>query len=113
PPFAINLVHPRPVAWDLLMRSMADSVELPLKPFAEWVQDVRDRAPNATAEDLENIPSIKLLDFLAAAQAREADVEFSTTKAEELSDWMRLLEPLNVTDARRWMEYWQGKKFIQ
>ncbi|KAJ7625826.1 putative nonribosomal peptide synthetase, partial [Roridomyces roridus] len=53
PPFAINLVHPHPVPWDLVMSSMADFVKLPLKPFAEWVQNIRDLVPNATAEDLE------------------------------------------------------------
>ncbi|KAJ7604122.1 putative aminoadipate reductase [Roridomyces roridus] len=113
PPFAINLVHPRPIPWDLVMSSMADSVKVPLKPFAEWVQDIRDRLPNATAEDLENIPGLKLLDFLAAAEAGRANTEFSTTKAQELSNSMKLLEPLNVNDARRWMGYWQGKNFIQ
>ncbi|KAJ7625734.1 putative aminoadipate reductase [Roridomyces roridus] len=113
PPFAINLVHPHPVPWDLVMSSMADSVKVPLKPFAEWVQDIRDRAPNASAEDLENIPGIKLLDFLAAAEAGQASTDFSTTQAQELSDSMRLLEPLNVNDARRWMGYWKGKNFIQ
>ncbi|KAJ7625813.1 putative nonribosomal peptide synthetase [Roridomyces roridus] len=113
PPFAINLVHPRPVPWDLVMSSMADSVNVPLKPFAQWVQDVRDRVPNATAEDLEHIPGIKILDFLAAAEAGQASTEFSTTKAQKLSDSMRLLEPLNANDARRWMGYWQGKHFIQ
>ncbi|KAJ7625698.1 putative aminoadipate reductase, partial [Roridomyces roridus] len=111
PPFAINLVHPRPVPWDLVMSSMAESAKIPLKPFAEWVKDIRDRAPNATAEDLENIPGIKLLDFLAAAAAGQANTEFSTTQAQQLSDSTRLLEPLNENDARRWMEYWRGKEF--
>lgn len=37
---------------------------------------------------------------------------FATDRAQEVSDWMRLLKPLNEEDARRWMGYWKDKKFI-
>jgi hypothetical protein len=45
PPLAVNLVHPRPIAWKNLMQPMRDAVYqkdltsslLPLIPFSQWV----------------------------------------------------------------------------
>ncbi|KAJ7636836.1 putative aminoadipate reductase [Roridomyces roridus] len=108
----INLVHPRPVPWDCIMSSMAGMVDLPMIPFAEWVQRVKGRAVNATAGDLDSIPGIKLLDFLTRMVAYQANIEFSTTKAQELSSSIRSLTPLDAEDARRWMAYWRRKEFI-
>ncbi|KAJ7636845.1 hypothetical protein FB45DRAFT_742764, partial [Roridomyces roridus] len=108
----INLVHPCPVPWDVIMSSMAGIAELPMIPFPEWVQRVRDRAMSATAEDFENIPGIKLLDFLTSMAGKPANLEFSTTKAQELSRSLRTLQPLDEKDVRRWMAYWRRKDFI-
>ncbi|KAJ6491913.1 acetyl-CoA synthetase-like protein [Mycena sanguinolenta] len=108
PPFAINLVHPRPVSWDFIMSALA--VQLPLIPFADWVQQLQDRSTTATAKDIEKIPGIKLLDFFKAAVSGTGNINFSTSKAQTVSESMRLLEPLCVEDAKRWMQSW--KEFL-
>ncbi|KAF7341008.1 Acetyl-CoA synthetase-like protein [Mycena sanguinolenta] len=110
PPFAINLVHPRPVAWDFVMSNLASTVHLPLIPFGEWVQQLKDLSTTATAKDIEKIPGIKLLDFFKAAAAGTANIRFSTSKAQMVSESMRLLEPLRAQDAKQWMQYW--KEFL-
>ncbi|KAJ7625844.1 acetyl-CoA synthetase-like protein, partial [Roridomyces roridus] len=112
-PFALNVVHPRPVPWDFVMSCVADFTKLPLTPFAEWMQKLRDRESGATVEDLEDIPALKLLGFLNTPMTGEGDVGFDTTKAQELSRSIRVLAPLEGDDVRRWMKYWQGKKFIE
>ncbi|KAJ7855599.1 hypothetical protein B0H14DRAFT_3645801 [Mycena olivaceomarginata] len=63
PPPTANIVHPRPISWDVVMSTMASAVQLPLIPFADWVQQIEVRSTRATAEDIANIPGIKLLDF--------------------------------------------------
>ncbi|KAJ6457244.1 putative aminoadipate reductase [Mycena sanguinolenta] len=108
PPFAINLVHPRPVSWNFIMSALA--VQLPLIPFADWVQQLQDHSTNATAEDIEKIPGIKLLDFFKATVSGTGNIDFSTSKAQTVSESMRLLEPLRAEDAKRWMQYW--KEFL-
>ncbi|KAJ7439939.1 putative aminoadipate reductase [Mycena latifolia] len=114
PPFAINLVHPRPVPWDTIMSSMARIAQRPLIPFIDWVRQLETRSARATAEDIKNIPGIKLLDFFTSAMAGRgsASTEFSTLKAQALSDAMRLAEQLSTKDAERWMQYWKDKGFI-
>ncbi|KAF8215591.1 hypothetical protein K438DRAFT_1954309 [Mycena galopus ATCC 62051] len=113
PPFAVNLVHPRPVSWDFVVSIMARTVQLPLTPLADWVQKVQDGASRATAEDVSNIPGIKLLDFFTATAAKAGTIEFSTLKAQALSKSMELLNPLNEDDVNQWMQYWREKGFIR
>ncbi|KAJ6457255.1 putative aminoadipate reductase [Mycena sanguinolenta] len=112
PPFAVNLVHPRPIPWDLVMSTMASTAQLPLIPFTDWVQQLQDRSSGATAEDIADLPGIMLLDFLKATANEGGGIEFSTAKAQALSDSMKLLKPLNEDDVKQWMQYWRKKKFI-
>ncbi|KAJ7236051.1 acetyl-CoA synthetase-like protein [Mycena haematopus] len=106
PPFAVNLVHPRPVSWDFIISAMANTAQLPLVPFADWVQQLQDRSTTASAEDIEKIPGLKLLDFFKAALCGAGNLNFSTSKAQAVSQFMRLLEPLRDEDVKRWMRYW-------
>ncbi|KAJ7785171.1 putative aminoadipate reductase [Mycena maculata] len=112
PPFAINLVHPHPVPWNTVLSSMANFAQLPLISFANWVEQLKMLSAHASAEDIEKIPGIKLLDFFDAVVAGQGNTEFSTTKAQGLSDAMKFLKPLGEDDAHRWMQYWKEKRFI-
>ncbi|KAJ7488848.1 putative aminoadipate reductase [Mycena latifolia] len=111
-PFAINLVHPRPVSWDMIISSMARIANRKLIPFADWVHQLEIRSARAMPEDIKNIPGIKLLDFFTAAMTGRGSTEFSTVKAQELSDAMRSVEPLGMEDVERWMRYWSNEGFI-
>ncbi|KAF8215639.1 hypothetical protein K438DRAFT_1926187 [Mycena galopus ATCC 62051] len=111
PPFAVNLVHPRSVPWDFVMSAMASETHLPLIPFANWVQQLQDRSTQATADDIANIPGIKLLGFFNAIPSK-AGAEFSTLKAQALSESMKSLNSLKEDDVKQWMNYWREKKFI-
>ncbi|KAJ7731236.1 putative aminoadipate reductase [Mycena metata] len=112
PPFAINLIHPRPIPWDDVISTMARIVRLPLVPFADWVKQLEDRSVGATAADIENIPGIKLLDFFRAAVEGAGNIQFSTEKTQTMSESMRLLKPLGDEDVQRWMQYWREKQFL-
>ncbi|KAF7340998.1 Acetyl-CoA synthetase-like protein [Mycena sanguinolenta] len=63
PPFAVNLVHPCPIPWNIVMSTMASTAQLPLIPFADWVQQLQDRSSGATAADIADLPGVVLLDF--------------------------------------------------
>jgi hypothetical protein len=126
-PFAVNLVHPQPVPWDLIMSAMAAAMQIPLIPLVDWLQQLEFRSTRATAEDIENIvsgfaeirkawanisqPGIKLLDFFKRFVGGAGNIEFSTSKAEDLSEAMNL-NPLGEDDVTKWMHYWKEKEFI-
>ncbi|KAJ7622628.1 putative aminoadipate reductase [Mycena polygramma] len=112
PPFAVNLVHPRPIPWDRVMQAVANDAQLPLIPFPDWIQQLQVRSAAATAEDFETVPGLKLLDFFRVGVPGVVHREFSTLKAQVLSEAMRFLEPLTEEDAKRWMSYWRHKKYI-
>ncbi|KAJ6514509.1 male sterility protein-domain-containing protein [Mycena vitilis] len=112
PPFAVNLIHPRPVPWDRILQVVANDVQLPLTRFSDWVQQLQACASAATAEDFEKIPGLKLLDFFRVGVPGVLHRQFSTSKAQVLSEKIRALEPLTEEDAKRWMRYWRHKTYI-
>ncbi|KAJ7625825.1 male sterility protein-domain-containing protein [Roridomyces roridus] len=89
PPFVVNLVHPRPVPWDLLMGSIAAMAQLPM------------RLNTLLLEQTQPLPVLKLLNFLTAAMDAQWHVDCSTANAEEMSEVIRSLKPLDADDARR------------
>ncbi|KAJ7056386.1 putative aminoadipate reductase [Mycena amicta] len=111
-PFAVNLVHPRPVAWDAIMGAMAKVAQLPLVPITEWVAQVDRLGKNPSAEDMEQIPAIKLLDLLKSAIGDTGSVQFSTVHAQRVSETIASLPSLSEEDAKRWMGYWNSSGFI-
>ncbi|KAJ7193227.1 putative aminoadipate reductase [Mycena pura] len=110
-PFAINLVHPRPIPWDAVISSMAGAVRLPLVPIGDWISQIETRATHATTEDMENIPGIKLLDFFRAGMG--GSVQFSTSKAQAVSESMHSMKQLSEDDVRQWIHYWRRVRFIK
>ncbi|KAG1750096.1 putative aminoadipate reductase [Suillus lakei] len=72
PPIAVNLVHPRPIAWRTLMQPIGDALferkvtgnPLPLVSFSEWLEQLESRAKDLSEENIKHIPAIKLLNFM-------------------------------------------------
>jgi len=65
PPIAINVVHPRPVEWEALMKPISDALfaknitrePLPLIPSAEWYHRLEKHAVNANEETIKRVVS--------------------------------------------------------
>jgi len=63
PPVAVNVVHPRPIAWNALMRPVSDAIfehkvmsnPLPLIPFSEWLEKLESAAKDASEETMKHI----------------------------------------------------------
>ncbi|KAG2133342.1 putative aminoadipate reductase [Suillus clintonianus] len=130
PPIAINLVHPRPVAWKTLMRPVADaiferkitSVSLPFIPFSEWSEKVELSAKNPSEQNIQRIPAIKLLNYIRfisrsdiairASGEMRSDVggftSFATGVAQRVSLTVKELEPLSSVTATTWVDYWEA-----
>ncbi|OAX30945.1 hypothetical protein K503DRAFT_870821 [Rhizopogon vinicolor AM-OR11-026] len=135
PPIAVNLVHPRPIAWKTLMQPIADTIverkitsnPLPLVPFSEWFVKLESSAKGASEDTMKRIPAIKLLDFMrfitrsdiAMRASWEMTLEagsftpFSTAVAQRVSPTVKDLEPLSSADAERWVEYWSAVGMFQ
>ncbi|KAF8192961.1 putative aminoadipate reductase [Pholiota molesta] len=112
-PAALNVVHPRPIAWNSILSSINDAIveeglspsRIPVVDFSTWVSSLESHAKDSSPESLENIPAIKLLDFFRSISGMDAilrqkakeDVEtgglamFSTTKVQSVSPTMKSL----------------------
>jgi hypothetical protein len=66
PPIAVNLVHPRPIAWKTLMQPVADRIlelkitsnSIPLVPFSEWLEKLESSTKDASEETIKHIVSV-------------------------------------------------------
>ncbi|KAE9394513.1 NAD(P)-binding protein [Gymnopus androsaceus JB14] len=114
PPFAINLVHPRPVSWTSVMGAMQESLisakhlstdALPMVPFRKWALALEDTASTLLSERIaKDIPAAKIIEFVRAlAKASEETVEdsealggtvFKTTNIQRISRRIRELDPI-------------------
>ncbi|KAG1905243.1 putative aminoadipate reductase [Suillus fuscotomentosus] len=135
PPIAVNLVHPRPVAWRTLIQPVADALverkvtnyPLPLVPFSEWHDKLESSAKDLSKETMKRIPAIKLLDFMrfmarsdiATRASGEMSSEaggvasFATAVAERVSPTMKELKSLSSADAAQWVDYWVAMEMFQ
>jgi hypothetical protein len=66
PPIAVNLVHPKPIAWKTLMQPVADAIfelnitsnPIPLAPFSEWLEKLESSAKDSSEETIKRIVSV-------------------------------------------------------
>jgi len=134
PPIAVNIVHPRSVAWTAVMQNLRkiliqekglDSDALQIVPYSHWLSKLEDHAKAPSEEDLRNVPGVKLVDFYRAQvfvdetlrrdgleNAESAGLTPLITKnAERLSETMRNLQPLDELVIEKWVKYWIAAGF--
>ncbi|KZP33045.1 acetyl-CoA synthetase-like protein [Athelia psychrophila] len=134
PSIALNVVHPKPVAWSTVMQPISEALHkanlttkvLPLIPFKQWFEMLEQRERGADEKDMSRVPAIKLLEFFrglssadaAIRQSQGTDAEaggsrsFSTVKSQAASDTMRDLAQIDAEDAERWVGYWSSVGFF-
>ncbi|KAF8129542.1 acetyl-CoA synthetase-like protein [Boletus edulis] len=133
PPPALNIVNPRSAPWAKIIafvrrailkrKALAGEDVLPIVPFGEWFVLLERKAENATEDDLTKIPAIKLLEFFRALARGDETIRsmgidtteaagmtnFSTTKAQEVSETMANMQAIGEIEADAWVGYWVGK----
>jgi hypothetical protein len=65
-PAALNVVHPRPIAWNSILSSINDAIveeglspsRIPVVDFSAWVSSLESHAKDSSPESLENIVSL-------------------------------------------------------
>ncbi|KZT04547.1 acetyl-CoA synthetase-like protein [Laetiporus sulphureus 93-53] len=128
-PDLVDIVHPRPVSWRESLSGVNAELgrSLPFISLDDWVKKIEGVAEGgASADDLETIPGIKLLEYFRSLSAMERDAReshvteievgglplFHTEKVESVSPTIAKLRPLGEEDARAWVKYWKNIKFI-
>ncbi|KAH8103378.1 hypothetical protein BXZ70DRAFT_1055180, partial [Cristinia sonorae] len=127
-PELMNVVHPRPTPWHNIMEDLNDAFglgnSLPLIPFEQWTTKVEEMAVNPTGSDLQDVPAIKLLQFLrqvvhssvseSSRSLRDAEgfPKYDTARARQVSPSLRHTAPLGRDQVKMWVSYWRSKDFL-
>ncbi|EKM51562.1 uncharacterized protein PHACADRAFT_127221 [Phanerochaete carnosa HHB-10118-sp] len=120
-PLLVNVVHPRPASWDVVLRGIKTELgrDLPVIPLDVWIAKLDIQSSAATTEDLARVPALKLMGFfrrLAAARwdggGRVDGLLFATDELQCSSPTMRELQPLSEDHARMWVRYWKARQYL-
>ncbi|EKM51563.1 uncharacterized protein PHACADRAFT_212203 [Phanerochaete carnosa HHB-10118-sp] len=120
-PLLVNVVHPRPTSWDVVLRGIRTEVggDMPVVPLDVWVAKLDVQSSTATAEDLARLPALKLIGFfrgLVAARLGSGDradsLPFATDELQRSSPTMCELQPLSEEHARMWVRYWKSRRYL-
>ncbi|KAI0085165.1 hypothetical protein BDY19DRAFT_909277 [Irpex rosettiformis] len=121
-PRLLNVVHPRPIAWDEVFKLIKDEigVNLPTIPYADWLAKLEAHDGETSAKTLQDIPALKLLEFFRSfsRETNAVSVEagglpvFSTTELQNKSETALAILPLQSNHARAWIRYWKGLGFL-
>lgn len=112
----LHLAHPRPIPWNAVISAVSNALELPLVPYAEWVQSLQksgeglDAKQEATA--LRTNPALRLLDFFTDVDAELHGEALGVpimdlTKAVEVAPALNAdnLPQLSEADVSKWVAY--------
>ncbi|KAJ6611012.1 hypothetical protein B0H10DRAFT_1953401 [Mycena sp. CBHHK59/15] len=125
---ALNLVHPRPVAWNFVMTTLRDtmkqtngSTELQLVGFSDWCTELETSAASGQyPKDSERLPGLKLLGFfrhLVKVSVGHVDSEiegrnFCMDKMQALSSALKEADSIRTENVEAWVRYWSLSGFI-
>lgn len=64
-PPLVNVVHPRPIAWDTVFKLINDAIgaNLPAVPYAEWLSKLEAHDKDSSTQTLQKIVSWQHQDF--------------------------------------------------
>lgn len=62
-PPLVNVVHPRPTTWDVILKGLHEELGdgLSMTPLQDWVNKLEERSANPTAQDLQDIVRVYFL----------------------------------------------------
>ncbi|KAJ7246827.1 acetyl-CoA synthetase-like protein [Mycena haematopus] len=119
-----NLVHPRPVSWNFVAKTLREVLakkgfpELPLVPFADWFAKLEVASEKADARTIPGISLIGFFHYLATASTTTSsdtefgEMDFATEKMQAVSSTIRAVRPMGADHVEAWVSYWVAAGYI-
>ena len=121
-----HVVHPRGVAFNALLGSIASRLNVPLVPFPEWLSKLSEehRAQSYTNANLERTqadnPALRLFSFYNSRSALTGPeweplgtARLDTARAVRISKVLAEgAEPLGEENVRKWLSAWRSRGFL-
>lgn len=112
-----NIVHPRPITWNAVIKWVAEQLGVPIIPYSEWL--ARLEAAPRTSETLVTNPALHLLDFYRSAIPGSDRKDLHDSEAMGIANYETTntiinaptlrpghLPQLTRDDVCRWIQYW-------
>ncbi|KAI6042367.1 male sterility protein-domain-containing protein, partial [Pisolithus marmoratus] len=121
PPIVMNLVHPRPVKFEAVVKPISDALfeknitreRLPLLHSSKWFHRLEKQAISANEGKIRQVPAVKLPDYLRKFDQQSSGkdtsipaVTFATDIAERVSKTTKVLPPVSKSDMTQCVNYW-------
>ena len=121
----LHLVHPHPTTWHTVMEPIANTFNVPLVSYEQWLSALEASVNAGTTEEVELMkanPALRILPFFKA-QGQQMDatderepmgfVHLSTEKAAKVSKSFTQMPQLDAERALRWVAAWKKSGFLQ
>ncbi|KAH8703509.1 NRPS-like enzyme [Talaromyces proteolyticus] len=102
---AFHLINPSNTEWETLLPAMQKYYSVEPISLADWVKELEVYS-NPMKADIEDKPSLKILDFYRNLNTSHGGYIAETTKAEAASETMRNLQPINKDLMDNWLKQW-------
>ncbi|XP_006456444.1 hypothetical protein AGABI2DRAFT_211390 [Agaricus bisporus var. bisporus H97] len=102
PPTFLNLVHPRPRAWNDIFKATADYLQLGFISYEEWAKQLYARKDTIVHEIQD--ASVDLVDFFLRGQFGDGRYTMDVTL--ETCPSLKNLEPLEMTHVIKSLPFW-------
>ncbi|THH31711.1 hypothetical protein EUX98_g2485 [Antrodiella citrinella] len=113
----LHLAHPRPVLWSTIITPIAESLNLPLKPYDEWLASLHRSGDHLDAQQEVDVmgdnPALRILGFFnqASVGQERGEVmdmrEMDMSRAKEVAPTLGDLPQLSEADVESWLAYWR------
>jgi thioester reductase-like protein/acyl-CoA synthetase (AMP-forming)/AMP-acid ligase II len=104
----MHFVNPRKKYWKDIARVVAAQIgsDLEVVPLADWIDSLA--ALSEKSADVDNVPALKLLDFLRGMSEETSGAPtYSTKSAEAASRSLREIAPVSVAWMECWLSQWR------
>lgn len=99
-------MNPEPAEWTSLIPAVAKYFDVKQVSIHDWIQSL-ESISNPTAQDLEDKPALKILDFFKAIAAKDKAGPWpETVKTQAASETMKHLTAIDGPLMENWMVQW-------
>ena len=119
----LHLAPPRPVAWDAVVKPLAEEFNLEEVSYDDWMARLEKSGRGLSAESevemMRHNPALKIFDFFKDAQNaidRSPEAmglpQMDVTEAQDSAPSLRGLTLLSGRDTMNWVGYWRKIGFL-
>ncbi|KAI0784440.1 male sterility protein-domain-containing protein, partial [Abortiporus biennis] len=116
----LHLVNAHPVPWNTIVGAIAAEIKVPLVPFEEWIQKLKNTVTESNVSEVELMdrnPALKLVGFYSSASFDDERNEplgilrLDITKAKKVVPALNDVY-LGLSETKKWISAWRASGYL-